>query len=285
MYSEHLKKYIPPSFYLEKYNDTANIDLVTWHLNLSARFLGYLMSQNPSISVEETHLDQIRLMNEQNIEMGVMQEDGYGLFLNDLMMKDQAEHTSVVRNITYYELFALTDAIKTEELEQLYSDVNISFFPLVNQTKLGKLNEFIPFSDYYIEDDLSLVQIDFDCSDSEIKDAFSGWLRQEREKRKEESISKRREYKLKIFSQATFRKWHDDKVLAYIDLVTWNFIQGNKLTSKIIGDILFPAHKDLRNSTAMIDDTLKPLAAKLTDITTLKRMAKVFAEENRQKIT
>jgi hypothetical protein len=132
---------------------------------------------------------------------------------------------------------------------------------------------------------IAWLEVDLTCSDSEITAAFSGWLKRTRDKAKNKiPNTKRRKYKLKQFSSATLRKWHDAKVLAYLDLVAWNSLKCNKVTSKTLGSILFPNPKDPRDSTTLINDTVKPLAYELISKNILDRITKVLSDENRQKI-
>lgn len=287
MYSEQLDKFIPEEFKLEKYEVAANMPLECWLANLSMRFLGYICSKADMDSVDDSQKALIRNINTQNIQNGVITDKRINELLNGLIMHDQSESSSVVKQITYLELFSLAENLKSPELEKLYLETELSTFSVLNQDNAGQLNEFICTADIYPEDDLSYLQIDMDCSDKEIKAAFSGWLQQERKKRKADKSANRREHQMKNFNTVTFRKWHDARVIAYLDLVTWNYLEGNRVTSKTLGDLLFPptSIRDKRDPTAMINDTVKPLANKLTDRTTLKRMANVIADKNRQKIT
>lgn len=287
MYSEQLSKFIPEGFTLEKYQAAANMSLECWLANLSMRFLGYISSKADMDSVDDSQKALIRNINTRNIQNGVITDKRINELLNVLIMHDRSESSSVVKELTYLELFSLADSLKSPELEKLYIETELSTFSVLNQDNAGKLNDFISTSDAYPEDELSFLQIDMNCSDNEIKAAFSGWLQQEREKRKSDKSSNRREHQMKNFNTVTFRKWHDARVIAYLDLVTWNYLEGNKVTSNMLGKILFPETeiRDKRDPNAMVNDTVKPLANKLTDRTTLKRMANVIADKNRQKIT
>jgi hypothetical protein len=287
MYSDHLDKFIPEEFNLEKYELAANMSLECWLANLSMRFLGYISSKADMDSVDDSQKALIRNINTRNIQNGVITDKRINELLNGLIMHDQSESSSVIKELTYLELFSLADSLKSPELEKLYIETELSTFSVLNHDNAGKLNDFISTSDAYPEDELSFLQIDMNCSDNEIKAAFSGWLQQEREKRKSDKSSNRREHQMKNFNTVAFRKWHAARVIPYLDLVTWNYLEGNKVTSNMLGKILFPETeiRDKRDPNAMVNDTVKPLANKLTDRTTLKRMANVIADKNRQKIT
>lgn len=283
MYPKHLQQFIPPNFNLSKYDKAANLELGSWIENLFSRLLSFAASEK---ALDEKTKTLIEGITQNNIGHGVLLNSQFSAFLNILILEDDAEHASVVREITYFELFTMSDSLKTEAMSELYSEVKSSIFPLINQKELGKLNDAFPVQSQDEEEHLSWLQIDMNCSDSEITAAFSGWLKQARTKAESEiKKTKRREIKLKSFNKVTFRKWHDAKVLAYIDLVTWNALKGNKITSKALGDILFPNPRDLRDTTALINDTIKPLAKKLMSLPTLRRMFKVLADQSRKKIT
>lgn len=293
MYPERLQKYIPPEFDLAKYNKAANMPIELWIINILIKLMVYKpyeMGLDLS-SVPLSDIEKAMPYFERMIGKGVMTEidDGLYLMFNDLIKMDKAKYTSQVREVTYYELFNIANDLKTEEMEKLYSEIGKSTsrpLAMFFQNKLGKLNEFVHVYDKYWENNsISLLKIDLDCSDSEVRSAFSDWLKEKRKKQKAASLPKRRSYQIKNLNQVTFRKWYDARVLAYMDLVAWNYVQGNRPTNKIIGDILFPEQRDLKDTTSAVSDVVKPLAIKLANITTIKRMIKAFAEENRQKMT
>lgn len=284
MYPESLLKYIPPNFDLSKYDKAANMELINWIENLAMRLLGFAASKNKLALLDAKQKALIEGLTQQIINQGVVLGSQYSAMLDEMLKKDDAEYTSIVRDITYYELFSLSDILKTTDMDKLYSEVKSIFLHPLNQQELGKLNDPLPTYRENDEARLSLLEVDMNCSDSEITAAFSEWLKHTRAKElSETSMLKRREHKLNKFNPVAFRKWHDAQVLAYLDLITWNNLKGNKTTSKIIGDILFPDPKSLRDSTAMINDTVKPLANKLTSLTTTRRMLKVVADKSRKK--
>jgi uncharacterized protein DUF6387 len=292
MYPEHLIQFIPPEFDIAKYDKTANMPIELWMLNILIKLVGYKAyeTQVDLSSVPQSDLEKVIPALELLIAKGVITEldENFNLMLRDLIDMDKAKYTAQVRELTYYDLFTIIEDLKSGEMEKLYTEKGKSMIPpiaMLLQNKLGKLNETLNIYDKYWENSSSsFLKVDLDCTDSEIKSAFSGWLKQKRSTIKKEVLPSR-SYQIKNLNKVTFRKWYDHRVLAYMDLVTWNYVQGNKLTSKIIGDILFPEQRDLKDTTSAVNDTVKPLAAKLTNITTIKRMIKVFAENSRKKIT
>lgn len=306
MYPEYLHQYIPPDFDLAKYDKAANMEFINWIENLEQRFepfMHYLTGDTTcnelkkkdankydknlyafiNEGVNQKELVQKKISN--NISCGVVLDSLFHSFFKTSFIDDGTEYASIVKGITYAELVLLRDAYITEEVQELYSKAEPSFFSSVWEKNLGKLNDVIHSHGSDGEVNLSWLKVDMNCSDSEITSAFSTWLKKTRTKQEAEDKPKRREFKLKNFNQVAFRKWHDSKVLPYIDLVTWNFLQENKVTSRILGDILFPDPRNLSDTTAIINDTVKPLAIKLTSKVTLKRMMAALAYKTRNKIT
>jgi hypothetical protein len=219
----------------------------------------------------------------QNIKEGAVLRDtqNYHLRTDDTI--------SVVREITCYQVLAMGDELDEQmEAKKLYSTMPKK--DLFHRDKVSALNKYVSSEidghyDWLTPDSLWL-EIDMSCSDKEIRIAFDEWLKQKKANDVDlNKKPKRREYKLNEFSKATLRRWHDARVLAYLDIEAWNYLKGNKITSKIMGDILFPEYKDERNNTGYINDTVKPLTDLLTCGDLHMRMRKIFIDTNRQKIS
>lgn len=271
MYPESLEKYIPSGFDLSKYKNTADMHLLDWASNLGKRC---------GLKIEILDEDLEELTSE-NIESGAVSTlVGGTLGVNGTV--------SILREVTCYQVMAIGDDLE----EKLGARTLYSTMPKRDFSQRGKnnlLNKFISeingYHDWLMAEP-AWLEIDMSCSDKEIQNSFANWLKNKRlEKFAADEKRKRREYKLKDFSAATLRRWHEARVLAYLDLEAWNYLRGNKITTKIYGDILFPEYKDERDNTAYVNDTVKPLADLLTSQDVLMRMRKVGSETNRQKIS
>ena len=302
MYREHLQKFIPPEFDLEKYDGGAIMELIYWIDNLVKRISPFNCYLENDYSFKEYlrvggkgffNLNDDGLSQKERCEKDVLRNISAGVLLapsvHDMFeaffMDGTTHHLSIVKGVTYEDLFLLDDEFITDEKKKLYSMVEPSFFPSIYENNLGELNNVIRSVDSNGDIDLSWLQIDMKCCDCEITEAFSRWLKQTRGEQKEKQKSKTRERKLNHFNQVTFRKWHDAKVLPYIDLITWNFLQKNKVTNKIIGEILFPDPRVLSDKTKIIEDTTRPYASKLTSLSIKRRMISVLVEQHRKKNT
>lgn len=282
MYSDSLLKFIPPEFDLDKYSKAANMELVDWLANLMARALGYLASEEVFENLNELQRELIHQQTRANIQNGVHLSHKYEELLIQMMSRDEAEYSSVVRDITYFDLSRISDSLLTDEYQSLYSNIDHPILPLLNQDSLGALNQKIEIPSLD-EENLTWLEVDMNCSDNEILADFKSWLKRARSN--SDGLSKSRERKLKTFSKASLSNWHLAKVLPFIDLVTWNKLQGNKVSYKVYGEILYPDPKDLTDKTGKVENTVIPHVTKLMSIETLRRMTKVLFSENRKKFT
>lgn len=282
MYPEHLKQYVPPEFDMAKYDAAANMELVNWLENLTMRMIGYHAIGK---SLDEQTIKMILDLTQKNISLGVVLESSYAEILDAMLAEDSAQYASVVRQLTYFDLFSTADGLKTEGLEQLYSELQTNIYPLINQNSLGQLNEFMQIEAMDGKDNLAWLEIDLNCSKNEILDAVSGWVANAKAERQATQKTNNRERKINSFNLVAFRKWHDARVLAYLDLATWNSLIGNKVTSKILGEILFPDPKLIIDKTGRVDDSSIHYANILTSQASLRRMLNVLADSNRKKNT
>jgi len=278
-YPEYLRKYIPPEFDLTKYGLAANMELPDWFENLWVR-LGY---QTIRMTLDEEQKEAISILNKANISRGILIDGPYYRLMSLTFQFDQTTQTSVVRDISYMDLFHKSDLLMTDELAKLYSEVNSFVTPMLDHARFEKLTSPVRLNGSMNENSLSWLEVDLDCSDKEIVNAFSSWLQSSRHQLKVEKKLKRREHQLKKLNKVSFRKWHDEKVLAYIDLAMWNTINETGATNKIYGEILFNDPKDLRDKTKKIEDTVKHYARELTSPDFLRRVFKLLSDQGRQK--
>ena len=268
MYPKNLEQYVPPEFDLTKYQ-TAYMSLFDWAYYLSFR------SVFRAFDLSDEDLEEY---NTENIRIGATPRDNSSVL-------EEGDAISVVREITCFQVLAVGDELdKKMNAKSLYVKTSKNAFK--DRSTHEQLGKYISEVELYYDMFMPMpawLEVDLTCSEKEIKAAFEIWLKQIMKERKSQKSRKRREYKLKEFSEATLRRWHDSKILAYLDLEAWNYLQGNKVTSKQYGDILFPEYKNQRDNTQYVNDTLKPLAEHLTDGDLHMRMRKIYIDTNRQK--
>lgn len=261
MYPESLLKYIPPKFDLAKYDATAKLDLLDWLRN---------------IGIKSMHFDEASgEYRGKDLEERILNSIKQGVIVEGFLSHPTRDDVEFIANSEWNEVISVVRDLRAFEINAKSKDLET-----VDETK----DTFAVNYDDKEQANLAWVRIDLSCSDKEIVGAFSNWLTRTRDRMSNEKIEvKRRGYKLKKFSPATLRNWHEARLLAYLDLMSWNILKGQNITSKVIGDILFPDPNDLRDSTAIINDTVKPLSKELTSKETLDRIFKVVVDENRKK--
>lgn len=268
MYSEELIKYIPPEFDLAKYEKASELNLWDWSCNFAKRCgLRY------EIYDEELTLENIK----------------HGVFVTSVPTDrlGNSDIFSVVREVTCYQVMAISEKLDEQiGASKIYS--NIQKNDPFHRKEDDELSMYVSDSEAnfdWLMLEPSWLEVDMACSDKEIKAAFDAWLKSKRDITKKNQKRKRREYKLNEFSESTLARWFEARVLAYLDIEAWNYLNENKVTSKIYGDILFPEYRNKRDNTGYVNDTVKPLANLLTSQDVIMRMRKVYMQLNRQKIS
>lgn len=304
MYPEHLQKFIPPYFDLANYDATANMELIYWLDNLIKRAKPYkcalynddLFDSYKFNSDNEEDGSLYEFISEglnekelfekdviQNILNGALLDENVHNFVNVMFLEEDNNFSSIVTEMTHVDLISLEKSKLTNDMKEKYSTVDRSFIPALTEKNFGDLNDPIHSHDINNEIEFSWLKVDMSCSDSEIRVAFNEWLKQHRDREKSLIQQKRRVHKLKIINETTLRKWHQAKVLPYIDLVTWNFLTNQKVSSNAIGEILFPNPRLASDRAKMVDDTTKPYAEKLTSERFIRRAIKLVVDEKRKK--
>jgi uncharacterized protein DUF6387 len=275
MDNEKLKQFSPPGFDLSKYKPASDMDLYSWWCNLLMRSL---------------HNHSEESINH-NIKVGAVSMDVTDQELLDHYLKQKRNGGSdvaeipaiaVVKNISMLDVMMCVDDIEYsdnhEEIRQLYhSYMNDEG----GREKAKRIRQIRPY--YFDEENMEYwLNVDLSCSDREVKQAFNFWLKKAREELSPNAKPmRRRSKKINDFNEVTLRGWYINKVLPYIDLVSWNNFKGNKPTSAVLGQIICP---EQNNPAGTIDDTIKPLAGQLKSRRMDQRIMTALYEMNRQKI-
>lgn len=285
MYPENLEKYVPPEFDLAKYDKCRDMDIFDWIVNISTRLTPYIFTMGAKYELDPKQIALIEGYVDSNISSGVIcpepsEKAGFENFINALVIQKSA----IVKEMSLFELFSLTDIHKTEAREKLYSEIDPRLYQLILRDGQGELDKPIQ-SDLYDNFEASWLRIDMECSKKEIQEAFNSWL--EKAKKKQEINNKSvgaHQRVIKNFNETTFKKWYTAKVLSYIDLVTWNTLRGNKLSDKIITDIIFCNEKHFDfEPINFLRLTTRPHVKKLMFPNTVRRMVNVLSQERCKK--
>ena len=276
MYPEDLQKYVPPEFDLAKYDKCRNMDLIEWIVNISSRMYPYLVCTHQEYEVETKQRLLFEQLVDHNILRGAITDSPSQVLLEEIIKHDVRWASPIVREMNFFDLFNLNDVHKTEDRDKLYSEINTRLYPLIPRETLGELDKPIQ-SD--CED--SWLRIEMGASKREIQEAFTSWL--DKAKKEQEILNKPEKGHQRIiknFNDVTFRKWFSAKVLPYIDLVTWNHFQGNKLNDTIITSILFINEKHLDfEPINFLRLTTRPHVKKIMSPETVRRMLNLYSME------
>jgi hypothetical protein len=97
------------------------------------------------------------------------------------------------------------------------------------------------------------LSIDIAASEARLMEEFQAFIRDEKRKLNLSSMSSRK------FGRAERKRWHQNRVLPYLDLILWFGFKRVPITQQEIGVLLFPDELNVALSER-IRKTLKPLA-------------------------
>ena len=103
------------------------------------------------------------------------------------------------------------------------------------------------------------IFVDLSATDDQLIEDFSKWLARRREADRKRLVETPPP---SCFSEVDFKKWHDHRVLAYIDLELFAAHFDLKLTNELIGSYLFADDLEISPSEK-IRKTVRPLAKRL----------------------
>lgn len=262
-------------------------------LNNDQNFVGFKYNSASGTSKEfydfvTYGLDERELFQKtvlENLLGGAALDDNVHNLVQTRFVEQDIEPTAIVGEINYSDLISLNNLKITDEMRQQYASIDQTTFPLLKEKSLAELEK--PVYSYGVNKEIehSWLKVDMSCSDSEIRAAFNEWLKLQRDREKSLIQQKRRVHKIKTINDTTLRKWHDARVLAYMDLMCWNFLNNQKVSSNVLGEILYPNPRLVSDRAKMIDDTTKPYAEKLTSDRFLRRVTKLVIDKKRKKIT
>ena len=280
MDSESLDKYLPAEFNLAKYDKSRDMDLIEWIVNISARTLPYGLFRRQEYELDTEQRSLAEKVVEYNILNGAIINSPQQKMLEAVIENDVSGENSIVREMNYFDLYNLHDLYKTDARDKLYSELNKNLYKLIPRESLGELD--IPVHTEYEE---SWLRIEMGGTKKEIHEAFKSWL--DKAKKEQEIRNKTAKHHVRViknFNDATFRKWFTAKVLPYVDLVAWNYLQGNKLNDAIITKILFTDYQHVNfEPINFLRLTTRPHVEKLMSPTTIRRMLQLYSEKKCKK--
>lgn len=200
-YDDELLKLIPPTFDLDNYKDTANLDAEGWYAHLRRRKIAFAHSL-------------------------VKKDRGKQDSINDVL--------EIIRDGTDYQWCPY------EREYELVESVNKNQY------------EFLMLMEKEDQQIASIASVNVNIPDDILVKSFLSWVHNERQRIGRNVLKK-------AISNATFRRWHEARLLQYMDIISWHKLTGTVITDGQAGMILFP--DDNRGGVAeRIRKTTKPLA-------------------------
>lgn len=232
---------LPKWFRLSKYQATLKFSALDWANQLNARlYIQWLLGRK-----NKAHLDDILEL------FGEIKENPthHILTYSALSAENDIKHTStIVRPLTCGFAYALGVDIKNS-------------YELNEGGNLGVADRY-SVSKYYKEHDLFMdsltpVVVDLNCSDVDIKNDFSLYLKQVRTYTGIES-------KKDHITPRELEKLQDYSILPYMDLMIWCAIDNRSISSSVILNALFDANSKIHlTGQPFIAKTLKPFCQKI----------------------
>lgn len=230
----------PPGFSLSNYKETRTLEPAEWHKNIVRRqhIYWYLIELYPHLRLDDKPIEGALLCGSPSDRLL-------------LHKKLQQENINSGFELTPRDDRNCTDALNFNSIRSLniedFDDLN----ECVKENKYNTKSDRLTAVSEYLDKGIRLYDmpavINLNVPDEILVKQFMKWVRTEREKYQ----AKPTPNKVIRISSAKMRRWHDKRVIPYLDLVQWHQLNGNKITKHHIAKIIFPDERD-RNPVDMI---------------------------------
>lgn len=225
-YDPNLAGLLPPKFDLEKYKKSAQGNVRDWFINLFLRYVAYTNNTNENLFGRAVKSGSAGLQFTLALAREDLDEKGHSVFLNGLNIKH-----------------GFSD----------FWDESKKFPVTPSVLGVALPIESLPEDPSWLN--YSLVAVELNSSDEVILDDFKNWLIEARKHTGKQAFQK-------LFSEARLRRWHDARVLEYLDLTTWHKNNGMEITQGQIAEVIFPDDRT-GGATERVRKTTKPLVNEL----------------------
>ncbi|QVN18739.1 DUF6387 family protein [Burkholderia pyrrocinia] len=228
---------LPKSFQVEKYDECASFNAQDWYSNLMHRALRKSMASHGEYYANELKGGADRVLERPIFpRMKISEGDGFSKNVFKSQILDQTAYDYLTGEwiLRIYDSgdSSYRDALTTMD-EEVHGESNFG-------EKASKAYEKLDVPAWKMLTDLGfdisgevLVSVDLYASEEKLIEDFRAWLRTTREKLGVPNIKRK-------FTEADFERWHQNKILGYLDLTFWAHINGYRLTNEMIGSALFP---------------------------------------------
>ena len=238
---------LPASFEIEKYDACANFTAVDWYLNLVPRAIRLTFSaSNVNTELGRYQAGAIHSLDYPIVRRRmVTPEDGYSGTLERSSVRDQTAyelvsghsaldddtgkyrnaHEFLERNGRATPLDADWEQARDfTAFEIAYDTLNVPAWKMLKDLNFPQSRE-------------AMARVDLSATNEKILADFKAWLLSTR-------VASQAPVRKNQFTPSIFRRWHVERILAYMDLRYWAQTHGLTITSAVIGNALFPNERN-----------------------------------------
>lgn len=224
---------LPSQFLLSKYDRCGHFGLREWVISLEARFIRMFNLANTKVDERSALEESARCLIE------------YPMWPIDMVDKGCSERrppirkivslTRHVRDLDINDYLMGSVMLKSERLKD-YVEAHRRYLDDVD-SHADILNDPVWMAyrnvGYSVDRDSVMATVNLYGSEEQIVDDFRVWLRETRAALQIDLPAKR-------ITEQDAKRWHEFRVLAYLDLTHWAALHNSKITHQAMGDALFP---------------------------------------------
>lgn len=236
---------LPPSFDLKKYDASARFNIGDWYTNLACRGIQRSMLDLNAAGINDGFYDDelkrvpVSLFENPIFPFNVMDASGYVKNFSKSQIKDRSAFEALTEEWNL-EIYGESDGrakTYTDALSIVKKDMS---GPSKLDENFLKALDTLAVPAWKVVNELGLdlqgevtVNVDLYASEEKLINDFRTWLRSTRTELGIPDLKSR-------FDDADFKKWHQYRILPYLDIALWAKIKGYNLTNQTIGIALFP---------------------------------------------
>ncbi len=237
----------PPGFSLNNYEQTRTLDPASWHFNIVRRMgiYWYLIELYPHLKLDDKPIQAKLLCGSPERRLRLHKElqqnnidSGFELKQHDNQGCTPELGFNAIRSLKVEDLINMRRLVKGNEYN-------------IKTNKLADVNEYLDKSTRLY--DIHAV-VNLNTPDDILVKQFTEWVKVERSKHQMSPVISTRN----SITPAKMRRWHDKRIIPYLDLIQWHQLNGQKIKKHHIAQIIFPDEIN-RNPVDIINKSTEPL--------------------------